>query len=71
MEASKAWYLSRTVWGAPIAVAASLSQAMGIELQAGDQADLVEMLVALGGAAGAFVAFYGRLRARSALTKRP
>lgn len=70
MEASKAWYLSRTVWGALVAVAASLVQAAGIEMQAGDQAGLLDLLVALGGAAGAFVAFYGRLRARSALTKR-
>ena len=70
MDASKAWYLSRTVWGALIAVAASLAQAVGIEMQAGDQADLVEVLVALGGAAGAFAAFYGRLRAKSALTAR-
>ncbi len=33
---AKAWYLSRTVWGALIAILASLANAAGVEVTAGD-----------------------------------
>ena len=37
----KAWYQSRTVWGALIAISASLASAAGIEVTAGDEAPVV------------------------------
>ena len=63
MDGIKAWYQSKTVWGALIAVAASLVQIAGIELGADVQADLVEIAVTLAGAAGGLFAIYGRISA--------
>ena len=40
----KAWYQSRTVWGALIAIAASLANAAGVEVTSGDGAELRQPL---------------------------
>lgn len=60
----KAWYQSRTVWGALIAIAASLANAAGIEVTSGDGAELAELIVAAVGTAGGLVALIGRISAR-------
>lgn len=60
----KPWYRSRTVWGALIAIAASLANAAGIEVTAGDEAELADLLVAAAGTAGGLIALYGRIFAR-------
>jgi hypothetical protein len=67
MEDLKTWYQSKTVWGALIAVLASLLQAAGIHLDAGGQGQLVDSLVSLSGAVGGLVAVYGRLSAKKAV----
>ena len=61
MEDTKAWYRSRTVWGALVAILASLA---GIEATAAEQGELAELLVAGVGVAGGIVALLGRLMAR-------
>ncbi|KGD85801.1 MULTISPECIES: hypothetical protein [Rhizobium/Agrobacterium group] len=63
MDGMKAWYQSKTVWGALIAVGASLLQVAGIELGADMQADLADIAVTLAGAAGGLLAIYGRISA--------
>lgn len=60
----KAWYQSRTVWGALIAIIASLANAAGIEVTSGDGAELAELIVAAVGTVGGFVALIGRISAR-------
>lgn len=60
----KAWYQSRTVWGALVAIFASLAHAAGIEVTAGDEGELADLLVAAVGAAGGLLALYGRIAAR-------
>lgn len=60
----KAWYLSRTVWGALIAILASLANAAGVEVTAGDEGELADLLVAAAGTLGGLVALYGRISAR-------
>ena len=60
----KAWYQSRTVWGALIAILASLANAAGIEVTAGDEGELADLIVAAVGTAGGLVALYGRILAR-------
>ena len=67
MDETKQWYLSKTVWGALIAILASLLPAMGVELDAGTQARLADNLVSLAGAIGGLVAIYGRLTAEKRL----
>ena len=67
MDEMKQWYLSKTVWGALIAIAASLLPTTGLELGADAQAQLADDLVALGGAIGGLIAIYGRLTAEKRL----
>ncbi|WP_337184731.1 hypothetical protein [Shinella sp.] len=63
MSDVKNWYQSRTVWGALIAILASLAHAIGVEVTAGDQAELADLLVAAVGAAGGLMALVGRISA--------
>jgi len=67
MDGMKFWYQSKTVWGALIAVAASVLQAAGIEIGSDIQTDLVEIAVTLAGAAGGLLAIYGRITAASGI----
>ncbi|MGG7518523.1 hypothetical protein ACQ3G6_11610 [Allorhizobium undicola] len=64
MNETKPWYVSRTVWGALVAIAAAGLHMSGIDLAVADQAALSDQLVALAGAAGGLLALYGRLRAK-------
>ena len=63
MEEMKQWYLSKTVWGALIAIVASLLPSAGLALDAGAQSQLADDLVSLAGAIGGLIAIYGRLTA--------
>jgi hypothetical protein len=64
MNDVKAWYQSRTVWGALIAILASLANAAGIEITAGDEDELADLIVAAVGTAGGLIALFGRVSAR-------
>lgn len=59
----KSWYQSKTIWGALIAVAASMSGSIGYSISPANQAELAQAMVQLVGAVGALVAVYGRLSA--------
>jgi len=63
MSDSKNWYQSKTIWGALIAIVASVLQASGDSIDAGAQTQIVDGLVSLSGAMGGLVAIYGRLSA--------
>lgn len=67
MDDTKPWYLSRTVWGALIAIAASVGGAFGIMLGEADQATLTDAILQVVGAIGALVALFGRLSASQTL----
>jgi len=67
MDGMKFWYQSKTVWGALIAIAASVLQAAGIQLEGDVQADLADIAVTLAGAVGGLLAIYGRLTAESGI----
>lgn len=60
---TKVWYLSRTVWGGILAIAASVLNLAGIEISGADQAELADKMTALMAAAGGIVAVAGRLAA--------
>lgn len=59
----KPWYLSRTVWGGVLAIAASLFNLAGLELSGPDQVELADRITAFCAAAGGIVAIAGRLAA--------
>ncbi|MCB1386565.1 MAG: hypothetical protein KDJ80_11585 [Nitratireductor sp.] len=63
MVDEKPWYLSKTIWGSLVAIAAALASALGVSLDAASQAEITEVIVQLAGAAGALIAIYGRLSA--------
>jgi hypothetical protein len=64
MNDVKAWYKSRTVWGALIAISASLAHAAGVEVTTGEEGELADLIVAGLGAVGGLVALIGRISAR-------
>lgn len=63
----KNWYTSKTVWGGVVAILASCSHLLGVEIAADDQGGLVDSLTALAAAAGGLVAIWGRISARKRL----
>lgn len=63
MIEEKPWYLSKTIWGSIVAVAASLLSGAGISLDSPAQAQFAEAAVQLVGALGGLFAIYGRLSA--------
>lgn len=67
MDDMKQWYLSKTMWGALIAMAAALLQVAGFDIDPVTQGDFADSIVALSGAVGALVAIYGRLTAEKRL----
>jgi hypothetical protein len=67
MGAVKAWYRSRTVWGALIAIAATLLHGFGIDLGSDVQNQLADVAMTLAGAAGGLIAIYGRVLAQTAI----
>ncbi|MFC3075854.1 hypothetical protein [Shinella pollutisoli] len=59
-----AWYRSRTVWGALVAVLASLAHFAGVGVTAAEEAEMADLIVTAAGALGGIVALLGRLSAR-------
>jgi hypothetical protein len=63
----KAWYLSRTVWGGVLAIAASIANLAGLEISNAAQAEFADRITAFLAAAGGLVAVAGRLAAQRRL----
>lgn len=68
MNETKPWYLSRTVWGALIAIAASIGGAFGLMLGETDQSTLTDAILQAASAVGALIALFGRLSANQILS---
>nr|WP_272210664.1 hypothetical protein [Marinicella sp. W31]MDC2876565.1 hypothetical protein [Marinicella sp. W31] len=69
MDFAKKWYLSKTVWGALLAILAPLFQLCGIYLDEGMQHELAASITTLVGASGGMIALLGRLSAKGMLTR--
>lgn len=69
MDATKRWYQSKTVWGALVAVGASLAQATGLELAPDVQNDIADLAIAIAGVVGGAVSIYGRISASSVIAR--
>lgn len=65
MEAqdTKPWYLSKGVIGGAVAVLASIAGLLNYSISPDDQAQLVELIIGLGGLVGGGVAIVGRIAA--------
>ena len=63
MEETKKWYMSKSVWGGIIAVAAAVAGAFGFTIGADEQNILAESAVAVAGVVGAVLAVVGRVKA--------
>ncbi|MCB1455843.1 MAG: hypothetical protein KDJ48_08475 [Nitratireductor sp.] len=63
MVDEKPWFMSKTIWGSLISVAAAFTATLGISLDQAAQSEIADALVQLIGAAGALIAIYGRLTA--------
>jgi hypothetical protein len=70
MTDSKAWYLSKTVWGALVAILASILHVSGFELGVLEQGQLIDALVGIAGSIGGLVALYGRVVANHAIVSK-
>ena len=64
---SKTWLQSKTIWGALIAIAASAASLAGVEIEAGEQAEILDGIISLVAAGGGILAVIGRIAARSRL----
>ncbi|AMM85010.1 hypothetical protein JET14_12835 [Martelella lutilitoris] len=69
MDNTKKWYLSKTVWGALLAIAAPLFQMGGLYLDDGTQSELAASIATLAGASGGLVALFGRIAAKGTLSR--
>ncbi len=68
MVEEKNWYRSKTVWGALVAIFASVSGSFGLSMDAGSQGQLTEAILQLISALGAVFALYGRLTATDVIS---
>ncbi|MCF6321323.1 MAG: hypothetical protein L3J32_06080 [Rhizobiaceae bacterium] len=59
----KPWYLSKTIWGSLIAVAAALAATAGITIDGQNQQIISDAILQVIAAAGALLSIYGRLSA--------
>ena len=64
---SKTWLQSKTIWGALIAIAASAASLAWVEIEAGEQAEILDGIISLVAAGGGILAIIGRIAARSRL----
>jgi uncharacterized membrane protein len=64
---SKTWLQSKTIWGALIAIAASVAGLAGVGIEAGEEAEIVEGIISLVAAGGGILAIIGRIAVRSRL----
>ncbi|WP_099865109.1 hypothetical protein [Pararhizobium haloflavum] len=65
MDDIKPWYLSKTIWGGLVAIAASVGSLLGVPVEPGDQAALSDAIITTVGAAGAVLTVVGRIAATS------
>jgi len=68
MNDTKPWYMSRTVWGALVAIAASIGGAFGLAITEADQTEIADSVLQVVGALGGVLALYGRLSAEKILS---
>lgn len=64
MNDTKAWWQSKTLWGAIVTLGSAALGLAGLEIGEADREGLIELLSSLGAALGGIVAIVGRISAR-------
>ena len=67
MDETKSWYMSKTVWGGLIAVAAGAAGAFGYTIAPDDQAQIVDAVVVAATVVGGLLSVFGRVKASKAV----
>lgn len=67
MDETKSWYMSKTVWGGLIAVAAGAAGAFGYTVAPDDQAQIVDAAVVVATLVGGLLSVFGRVMASKAV----
>ncbi len=67
MNGTKPWWQSKTVWGSIIALLAGIATFAGLKLDATLQDQLADLITGAANVAGGLIAWYGRVKAQSAL----
>ncbi len=70
MTDSKPWYMSKTVWGALVAILASILHLGGVELGVAEQGQLLDAVMGIVGSMGGLLAVYGRIMASQVLVSK-
>ncbi len=65
MDATKPWYLSRTIWAALLVIVSVAAAALGIPLEQGETDALAEAALQVIAAVAGIAALVGRLFART------
>lgn len=65
MNEAKPWYLSKTIWGALVSVAATLGAMFGLPVDAAGQTALTEAILQTVSALAGIAAILGRVSASS------
>lgn len=63
MNNAKPWYLSKTVWGALVSVAASLGAMIGVPLDGLNEGAVTDAILQMVAALAGVVAIFGRMSA--------
>lgn len=63
----KNWYSSKTIWGALIAILASVMHLTGVDISTVDRGQIVVSIVNIAGALGGLIAVYGRVTAKTVI----
>jgi uncharacterized membrane protein len=64
----KPWWQSKSIWGSIVSVAALVASALlGVNIDASTQAEVVNIILTITGAAGGALAVYGRVVADKAI----
>ena len=67
MDYTKKWYLSKTIWGALLAVTAPLFQLVNISVDEAAQSQIADSITTIIGASGGVLALFGRLSAKASI----
>lgn len=68
MNETKKWYESKGIWGAIVAIVATLATAYGYNIK-GQETNIVELIMQIVAALGGLIAVYGRAKAKSEIKK--
>lgn len=71
MNGTKVWWQSKSVWGSAIALLAGVATLAGLKLDAGLQDQLADLITGAAEIVGGALAWYGRVKATTAITLNP